>query len=161
VGLGIGAAILTLPVALLSLGPVAAMDLPPGAYQATGFYERTAIGREALVAVVLVPPNGTMPPVIQDGTDLVKRDLGSAPMETFSARVGGMEQKVLFDHGALRAVVYSAKTIDGAYVQEKRYLVGRSELDIENPRLRVQKTEGAGGHSGGNGGGGGSGGGGM
>ncbi|HSB80980.1 MAG TPA: hypothetical protein VLM91_19530 [Candidatus Methylomirabilis sp.] len=162
VGLGVGAAVLN----LLGGGSprrVDAADLPPGAtYQATGFYERTAIGRETLVALVLVPLNGTAPPVIQDGPDLERRDLGSATLETFRRQVDGMQQRILFDHGALRAVVYSARTIDGEYAQEKRYLIGRSELDIENPRARVQKIEGGGGHGGGgSGSGGGSSGGGM
>jgi hypothetical protein len=158
VGLGIGAVVLDVQSCLLPT-QVAATDLPRGAaYQATGFYERTAIGRETLVAVVLVPLNGT-PPIIQDGTGLERRDLGSGPLETFAGRVGGMQQKVLFDHGALRAVIYSAKTIEGDYAEEKRYLIGQSGLDIENPRERAAKTEGHG--SGGGGSGGGSGGGGM
>jgi hypothetical protein len=159
VGLGIGAAVLNIIVGF-SPTPAAATDLPPGVtYQATGFYERTVIGRETLVAVVLVPLNGTMPPTIQDGADLEKRDLGSGPLETFAGRVGGMQQRVLSDHGMLRAVVYSAKTIEGNYAEEKRYLIGRSELDIENPRTRAQKAEGRG--SGGDTGGGSGSGGGM
>lgn len=161
VGLGIGVGVVNLIHGSFPT-PAAATDLPPGAaYQATGFYERTVIGRESLVAVVLVPLNGMAPPRIQDGAELERRDLGSGPLETFAGRVGGMQQKVLFDHGRLWAVVYSAKTVEGEYAEEKRYLIGRSEVDIENPRMRTQKAEGGGGHGGGNGGGSGSGGGGM
>ena len=154
VGIGIAAVVLD-PIDYLFPARVTATDLPPGAtYQATGFYERTAIGRETLVALVLVPMNGRMPSVIQDAKELETRDLGSAPLETFASRVGGMQQKVLFEHGALRAVVYSARTIDGDYAEERRYFIGPSELEIENPRTRAQKTEGGGGHGGDSGGGG-------
>jgi hypothetical protein len=155
-GLGIAAAVLD---SLEYLFPVrvAAEGLTPGAsYRATGFYERNGLGHETLVAVVLVPLNGATTPTIQDGTSLERRDLGAGSLETFQGRVGGMGRKDLFDHGALRAVVYSVKTIEGDYAEEKRYLFGRSEVDIENPRARASRSEGRGGDggSGGNSGGG-------
>lgn len=158
-GAGIAAAVLD-PLDYLFPARGAAVDLSPGTiYRATGFYERAGLERKTLVAVVLVPLNGMAPPIIEDGTGLEKRDLGSASLETFQGQIAGMQQKVLFDRGALRAVVYSVKTIEGDYAEEKRYLIGRSGLDIDNPRERAAKTEGHG--NGGGGSGGGSGGGGM
>jgi hypothetical protein len=155
-GLGIAAAVLD-PLDYLFPIRVAAEELPPGAiYRATGFYERDGLGHETLVAVVLVPLNRATAPSIQDGTGLDRRDLGSGPLETFQGRVGGMHRRDLFDHGALRAVVYSARTIEGDYAEEKRYLFGRSEVNIENPRARASRGEGRGsdGGNGGNSGGG-------
>ncbi|HSB68090.1 MAG TPA: hypothetical protein VLT62_01975 [Candidatus Methylomirabilis sp.] len=147
---------LGLPVHLLSVR-AAAEELAPGtAYRATAYYERTGLGREMLVAMVLVPLNGASPLSIQNGTGLDKRELGEGPLETFQGRVGGMERKLLLDHGALLAVVYSARTPEGAYAEQKQYLLGRSELDVENPRARAERTLGRGGNSGEGGGGGGS-----
>jgi len=149
-GAGIAAGVLY-PLDYLFPARGAAADLSPGTiYRATGFYERAGLERKKLVALVLVPLNGTAPPIIEGGTGLEKRDLGSASLETFQGQIGGMQQKVLFEHGALRAVVYSVKTIEGDYAEEKRYLIGRIGLDIDNPRERAARTEGHG--SGGSGG---------
>lgn len=158
-------ALATLAIVVVSLGlpghlppgRAAAEEPAPGtAYRATAFYERTGLGREMLVAMVLVPVNGAIPLSIQNGTGLERRELGEAPLETFQGRVGGMERKLLLDHGALLAVVYSAKTPEGDYAVQKRYLLGRSELDVENPRARAERILGRGGNSGGDSGGSGS-----
>ena len=154
VGFGIAAAVLA-PLDYLFPVRAAAAELPAGTtYRATGFYERNEPGHETLVALVLVPLNGATAPAIQDSTGLDRRDLGSGPLETFQGRVGGMQRKDLVEHGKLRARIYSVKSVEGDYAEERRYLFGRAELDIENPRVRAERLQGARGNSGGSGSGG-------
>ncbi len=64
------------------------------------------------------------------------RDLGTAPMKAFQGQAVGMEQTLVFNPGKPGAVVYSLRTGDGRYVEERQYFFGGSELSIETPRTR-------------------------
>ncbi len=141
-GFGLAASILGGFSALLRPRAWAA-ELPPDMrVRATGFYEITAIGKETLVAVVFIPDGGTAPR-IRKGADLEARDLGMAPMGSFEGLLSGMQWKIVLGAGKLRALVYSLATMEGDYVEEKGHLFGGSELDIENPRIRVEKSQGS------------------
>jgi hypothetical protein len=141
-GFGLAASILGGFPALLRPRAWAA-ELPPDMrLRATGFYEKTALEKETLVAVVFVPDGGTAPR-IRKATDLEARDLGTAPMGSFEGLLSGMQWKIVLGGGKLRALVYSLATMEGDYAEEKSHLFGGSELDIENPRVRVEKRQGS------------------
>ncbi len=120
-----------------------AAEIPPDMrVRATGFYEKRPLGEETLVVIVFIPDGGTALR-IRKGTDLESRELGTAPMGSYEGLIGGMQWKIVLDGGRLRALVYSRTTMEGDYAEEKRHVFGGSELDIENPRIRVEKSQGS------------------
>jgi hypothetical protein len=110
-------------------------------YRATGIYERSGSSRETLVALVLVPVAEDPRPSIQMDSTLEFRDLGTGPLQAFQSQGAGMEQMRLLDAGRVRAIVYSLKTADGRFAQERRYLFGPSELYIEDLQARRARRE--------------------
>jgi hypothetical protein len=88
------------------------------------------------MALVLVPVDENPRSSIWVDRTLEWRDLGSGPLKAFQNQGAGMEQKCTCDAGRVRAIMYSLKTADGRFVQERRYLFGPSELYIEDLRTR-------------------------
>ncbi len=141
-GFGLAAFILSGLPSLLRATAWAAEFPPDMRVRAMGFYEKKPLGEETLVVVVFIPDGGTAPR-IRKSTDLESRELGTAPMGSFEGLLSGMQWKLLLEGGKLRALVYSRTTMEGDYAEEKRHVFGGSELDIENPRIRVEKSQGS------------------
>ncbi len=96
------------------------------------------------MALVLVPVDEDPRPSMWVDRTLEWRDLGSGPLKAFQSQGAGLEQMRVCDAWRVRTIVYSLKTADGRFAQERRYLFGASELYFEDLRTRRAKRERAG-----------------
>ena len=132
-----------------------AQEFPRGTMvKAIAFYD-TKGPNERLVSVVLHPVGNGAEPQLQSGPRITRRALGTGSPEQFSAMVRGMKQKALVDKGRLLAAVYFVSVTDGDYANIVSYLLGKTQIVVEDP-ANLKPIEGGGSDGGGGGGGGGS-----